>query len=70
VKLTPAIDSSLRLTPISLERHNGIVCKIPYPVTLLVTLESGINSLSSATCVVETELHDIVALFLSPKFSF
>jgi hypothetical protein len=30
------------------ERDNGNVCKMPYPLLLLVTLESGINSVSSA----------------------
>lgn len=52
------------------ERDNGNVCKIPYPVLLLVTLESGINSASSAGRMVKTELTDIVPLFLSPKLLF
>jgi hypothetical protein len=30
------------------ECDNGIVCKMPYPVTVLVTLGFGINTVSSA----------------------
>jgi hypothetical protein len=46
------------------ESDNGIVRKMPYPIPLLVSLESGINSVSSACSVVETELIDTAALFL------
>jgi hypothetical protein len=44
---------------------------MPYPVTVLVTLGFGINTVSSANWMDEPELNDIVliALFLIPKFS-
>jgi hypothetical protein len=66
--------SSYRFIPethANISKHDdGNVCKMPYPVLLLVTLESGISSVSSASLMVETEVNDIVALFLSSTLSF